>query len=547
MSSFLMFILKSTLCISLLYLVFRTLMRKENFFLLNRIVLLAVVACSTIIPFIYLPQIIQPALQDKVIPTFIESENSVNEVSPDEGTSTIDVSFPDKKREPQKVLSVQQLVHYVYLTGVFISFLILIHSIVSVFLLFRKATVQQMDGFQMVIIDKEISTFSFGRFVIISQGDFDAHALTILAHEQAHIRLGHFYDLMLMETAKLLHWFNPVIYWLARDLKEIHEFQADHHTLTSGIDATKYQLLIIQKGVGPQRFALANSFNHCQIKNRITMMNKQKTSKAGLWKVATFLPLLALLLVFCGREGKSVPLEILSSQSQSSPIMGTWRLVSYNYGGGEELNLVSGDSERIKFITETNFTWVQYVGTDRIVINSAGGSYVFSGDSYTESIEFGGKGMASYIGKVQEFNVKIENNKMELSGELSDGLKIKEVWEKYQPSDKTSSIVPSSTKPNKDHMIWLGNDGSVRYENVQTSFDGMAEKVKYGLKENPQLKFNIYIEEGKIDEQVAKMKDILKANGNPNFQFWSFYVENGPENNGTMTSTVHSKTMNVKW
>lgn len=36
-------------------------------------------------------------------------------------------------------------------------------------------------------------------------------------------------------------------------------------------------------------------------------MNKQKTSKAKLWKVATFLPLLALLLVFCGRNGGNEP------------------------------------------------------------------------------------------------------------------------------------------------------------------------------------------------------------------------------------------------
>jgi hypothetical protein len=52
--------------------------------------------------------------------------------------------------------------------------------------------------------------------------------------------------------------------------------QADEATIKSGIDTIKYQLLIIQKSVGQHRFALANSFNHCQIKNRITMMNKSK-------------------------------------------------------------------------------------------------------------------------------------------------------------------------------------------------------------------------------------------------------------------------------
>ncbi len=38
------------------------------------------------------------------------------------------------------------------------------------------------------------------------------------------------------------------------------------------------------------------------------MMNKQKTSKAGLWKMAIILPLLALLLLFCGRKGNNAPI-----------------------------------------------------------------------------------------------------------------------------------------------------------------------------------------------------------------------------------------------
>ena len=53
------------------------------------------------------------------------------------------------------------------------------------------------------------------------------------------------------------------------------------------------------------------------------MMNKQKTSKAGLWKVATFLPLLALLLMAFGKTGENVPLESHANQAimnQEKPI-----------------------------------------------------------------------------------------------------------------------------------------------------------------------------------------------------------------------------------
>ncbi|HLN72613.1 MAG TPA: lipocalin family protein, partial [Prolixibacteraceae bacterium] len=136
------------------------------------------------------------------------------------------------------------------------------------------------------------------------------------------------------------------------------------------------------------------------------MMNQSKNGKAGVWKVAIFLPVLALLLMSFGRKGENVPVEIKSSQVESTSIMGTWKLVAYSYGGTwQDLKPVSSGSERIKFITEKNFTWVQYADKDKIVVNSAGGSYTYSGNDYTEKIEFGGQGMAGYIGKEHKFKV----------------------------------------------------------------------------------------------------------------------------------------------
>ena len=314
MNNLLLYVLKSTLCISLFYMVFRTLMRKEAFFSLNRIVLLVAVISSTAIPLLYLPQALQPAFQVELMPKPAENGDRVQQLSAAKANLPDKViPAPEKKvassafatQQPFS-LSALQLIYYLYLSGLFISFLLLLNGIFSILLLFRKAEVRQMDGFKLFITDREVPSFAFGHLVMISQRDYDNHRTEILLHEQAHIRLNHFFDLLLLETVKIFHWFNPVIYWLIRDMKEIHEFQADISTLNQGIDATQYQLLIIKKGVGSQWFALANSFNQCQIKKRIAMMNKQKTSKAWSWKVATFLPLLALLLMAFGRQSENV-------------------------------------------------------------------------------------------------------------------------------------------------------------------------------------------------------------------------------------------------
>jgi len=304
MNSWLLFLFKSTLVLSLLYLFFRLLMRDETFFRISRSVLLFIVFASVVIPFIYLPQSDQPFVSIRLDPIFQGTTIIEKPVQIDVANPATYSSIANLNASQPIVISTKTIVIFIYLTGVFISLLLFVYSIFSVLRLFRESRKATLDGIQVMIHNADIPAFSFRRRILISRHDYDTNADAILIHELSHIRQGHFYDLMLMELVKIIYWFNPLIYRMGRDLKDIHEFQADENTINSGVDPTKYQLLIIHKCVGHQSFALANSFNHCQIKKRITMMNKSKTSKAWCWKVATFLPLLALLLMAFGKRSE---------------------------------------------------------------------------------------------------------------------------------------------------------------------------------------------------------------------------------------------------
>jgi beta-lactamase regulating signal transducer with metallopeptidase domain len=294
-------------------------MRNETFFRISRSVLLFIVFASVVIPFIYLPQSNHPIVSIKLDPIFQGNTIIEKPVQIDEATTATYPSVTNSNTSQPFVISTKMVLLLIYLTGVFISLFLFVYSIFSVLRLFRKSRKTNLDGIQVMIHNADIPAFSFRRRILISRHDYDTNAEAILTHELSHIRQGHFYDLMLMEMVKIIYWFNPLIYRMGRDLKDIHEFQADEHTLNSGVDSTKYQLLIIQKCVGHQSFALANSFNHCQIKKRITMMNKSKTSKAWCWKVATFLPLLALLLMAFGKRGEIVTHNSSLSVSAVAP------------------------------------------------------------------------------------------------------------------------------------------------------------------------------------------------------------------------------------
>ena len=320
MNSWLLFLLKSTLVLSLLYLSFRFIMRNETLFRISRLVLLLIVFASVVIPLINLPQSNNPIVSIKHDPIFQSNTIIDKPLKNNESTQSAFSSNTISETSKPIIISTNVALLFIYLTGVFISFLLFVYSIFSVLRIFRKSRKTTLYGIQVMIHNADIPAFSFRRRILISQHDYETNSDAILTHELSHIRQGHFYDLMIMELIKIIYWFNPLVYRMCSDLKDIHEFQADDNTINSGIDSTNYQLLIIQKCVGQQSFALANSFNHCQIKKRITMMNKSKTSKAWRWKVATFLPLLALLLMAFGKRGEIV--NQISSMPEAVVVQG---------------------------------------------------------------------------------------------------------------------------------------------------------------------------------------------------------------------------------
>ena len=106
--------------------------------------------------------------------------------------------------------------------------------------------------------------------------------------------MHHTYDLLLVDILGALQWFNPFMWMLRSELKNIHEFEADQYVLNKGVDAKKYQLLLIKKAVGASRYSVANSFNHNKLKIRITMMLNKKSSKIARAKALLVLPFLCV-------------------------------------------------------------------------------------------------------------------------------------------------------------------------------------------------------------------------------------------------------------
>jgi len=123
----------------------------------------------------------------------------------------------------------------------------------------------------------------------------------LLKHELAHIRLGHSWDMLLCELTCRMLWFVPFAWMLRQDLRDVHEYQADRRVLQGGIRDEEYQLLLIKKATSTGLQPGVNAFNQSPIKRRFKMMYRKPSRRWVALKAAYLLPLSALAVVAFAR------------------------------------------------------------------------------------------------------------------------------------------------------------------------------------------------------------------------------------------------------
>ena len=308
MGIFFVYILKSSVCLTIFYLFYKLLLSRDTFHRFNRIALLSLIMLSVIIPFCEITLEKATAIQRPVM----DLENLLAAVSM--RTSAESASQPVWLR----------VMVIAYIIGGILTLCQFAYSFYALFRLMRQGTPKLVDGIHLILTDQPVAPFSWMQTIVISRKDFEESGIEIMTHEMAHIKARHSIDLLISEICILFHWFNPSVWLLRQELQNIHEYEADESVLNQGVDAKRYQLLLIKKAVGAQRFtSMANSFNHSSLKKRIAMMLKQKSSPWARLKYLYVLPLAALTVVAFARpeishELEKVPRRILKTTEEET-------------------------------------------------------------------------------------------------------------------------------------------------------------------------------------------------------------------------------------
>ena len=167
--------------------------------------------------------------------------------------------------------------------------------------------------------------FSFFNMIFIPQNQmFTAISL----HEEQHARLYHSADLVLSGIFSILFWINPLYWLLSKELRSIHEFQADRAVIDKGTDMVQYQQILLSAAVGHYPGLPVSQLRPSFIKTRIIMMKQNKTFRKTAIRLipALMLAVGALWFTACGsksgsdeKTGKdSASTEVTNSQNQTS-------------------------------------------------------------------------------------------------------------------------------------------------------------------------------------------------------------------------------------
>ena len=277
---FFIYSVKVAVCLALFYLFHKLLMSRDTFHTFNRFAILSMMLLSLVLPLVHLS---------------LDSEARINR-----GTVALEglvaqTVVADGGNGVGEGLTLTQVLLAAYVLGVVLFVGKALLSVGSLLRLIRRARcVEVRNGIRIYTMQGDISPFSWFRYIIMSEKDWQENRREIVLHEMAHIRRCHSMDVAVCNMMIVFQWYNPAAWLLKRELQTVHEYEADEAVLSAGVDATHYQMLLIRKAVGERLFSMANNLNHNSLKKRITMMKIKRTNPVQKAKIAFVLPLAAM-------------------------------------------------------------------------------------------------------------------------------------------------------------------------------------------------------------------------------------------------------------
>ena len=195
----------------------------------------------------------------------------------------------------QTFFDIPKLCAIIWIGGMVVCLLLTVRYAYRIFKIIRKSEKIRYKG-KILCLSENFngSPFSIVGYIVMNKADFGVDKEIILLHELGHVEMRHSLDNIVAQLITIYCWYNPAAWYLKRELKIIHEYQADKYVLKTGVEPKRYQMLLLRQVVTSRLSLIANDFNTNFLQNRILMMNSLgKVSKRMYCRYILLLPMIA--------------------------------------------------------------------------------------------------------------------------------------------------------------------------------------------------------------------------------------------------------------
>ena len=305
MHPLIIYLIQVNLALVLFYLLYAFLFKRDTFLHLRRFYFIS----SIVFSFLY-PLLVVPGLSD--VFNFMKDEPKVVEAAVFFEAPTMQM-IVEQPEEAVNLISIpwKQVISVIYIAVTLFFISRFLWQLISIFRMRYKSKKTSISGVDVYDLKTDITPFSFFGMIFINTEKHSEEELNqIIIHEYTHVKERHSIDIMLIEVLLLFSWWNPFVWFFKREMAMNLEYLADKGVLREGVDSREYQYHLLRLTYHETAVQIVNNFNVSQLKQRIMMMNKTKSSSLKLAKYLLMLPMFFILIaansVFAGENEQNV-------------------------------------------------------------------------------------------------------------------------------------------------------------------------------------------------------------------------------------------------
>lgn len=276
--------------------------------------------------------------------------------------------------------------------------------------------------------------------------------MMIFRHELTHYRRMDFLYKWLAEITVCLHWFNPLAYWVRRQINQDCEFSCDETVvshLTHAERQTYGETLLRSISVNSSSIALLSlNGDGKRIKKRLdAIMQYRKASKRAVFTATVLTIALLCGAVFAGAYTMAVP-----KSAQPTAAVGPIRVSGKDLAPGGKISL---GAQALTSGTECKavFTWSGNSGLTVLCTSSGGAAKSLpleSGKATTFQVEVDG-----------EYTIAVKNNSTHTVSNVNGSIEFKHSAQLPQPQSSNS---PAALNPSTAQTVVYETVEMRRYE-----------------------------------------------------------------------------------